>query len=251
MKVMLDVFFKDMPSIVFEPVFVLGVCGLITVLIKFRKERSVFYWTTLFSLIFMVAWRVLIQIVSSRYAEILIIPMSVAAAYFCFEAGKMLPEKFRKMETLSKFLPGLLFSAVVLICIIKVLNFNQYTAMKSCALKVKNDDAPGKHLVYTLKEYRANQICYYSGKEVPLIKSIPDNLDRNPAPGVTAAVIADAKAKAAGTVYLFVETLSGEVPLSALPENRGWELFASGYFNRKHKRILRVYRYKMPSGEVQ
>ena len=84
MKVMLDVFFKDMPSIVFEPVFVLGVCGLITVLIKFRKERSVFYWTTLFSLIFMVAWRVLIQIVSSRYAEILIIPMSVAAAYFCF-----------------------------------------------------------------------------------------------------------------------------------------------------------------------
>ena len=125
MKNMLEVFFKDIPSIVFEPIAICGWLGLFIALLIYRKERTVFYRTVIFSLAFMIIWRMAIQIISSRYAEILIFPMTIAAAFFIFQL-----ENIRKIlpqfpEKYVKYLPLGILIILTVICIGKNLSYNK------------------------------------------------------------------------------------------------------------------------------
>ena len=91
---MLKILLQSIPGILFEPIAVGAVLGLITAAILLWKKRPVLYWVVAFSLLFMLGWRLAIQIISGRYASILIFPAIIATAYFIF-----------KMEVLTRFIP--------------------------------------------------------------------------------------------------------------------------------------------------
>ena len=247
MITMLEVFFKDIPSIVFEVIAIFGWAGLLTALYLYRKERSTLYLTIIFSLAFMILWRCAIQIVSSRYAEILIFPMTVAAAFFIFQLENIrkifpaLPEKY------IKYLPWGIVIILTAICIGKNLNYNPYTPIMDAADIVKEDKTPGKRIIYAMEKDRARQIEYYSGEKVCLLKPFPEDYDNILTPELCRRIINEAREKeSAQTVYIFVTTpakspviTAGELDL----KDDSWQLITEQFFNRKKKNALRVYRY--------
>lgn len=247
MITMLEVFFKDIPSIVFEPIAVFGWAGLIAALYLYRKERSTLYLTMIFSLAFMILWRCAIQIVSSRYAEILIFPMIAAAAFFIFQL-----ENIRKIfpvipEKHVKYLPVAIVAILTVICIIKNLNYNSYTPVMDAAQLVKEDKAPGKRVIYTMDTDRARQIEYYSGEKVCFLNPFPEDYSNKLTPELCRKIIAEATAKeSAETVYIFVKT-SARSPVVTAGElgvkESAWQLLTEKYFNSKKKNVLRVYKY--------
>jgi hypothetical protein len=247
MITMLEVFFKDIPSIVFEPIAVFGWAGLLTALYLYRKERSTLYLTVIFSLAFMILWRCAIQIVSSRYAEILIFPMTVAAAFFIFQLENIrkifpaLPEKY------IKYLPLCLVAILTVICIIKNLNYNSYTPIMDAVQVVKEDKSTGKLVIYAMEKDRARQIEYYSGEKVCVLKPFPEDYSNKLTPELCRKIIAEATAKkSAETVYIFVTT-SAQSPIVTAGElglkDASWQLITEQYFNGKKKKALRVYKY--------
>ena len=76
---MTAVFFRLIPRILFEPVAVAAVLGIITALIYSWKKRNNLFWFVACSVVFMIGWRLVIHIISSRYASILIYPAIIFA----------------------------------------------------------------------------------------------------------------------------------------------------------------------------
>ena len=238
---MLNVFFKDIPSIVFEPVAIFGWAGLLTALYLCRKERTTFYWTVIFSLAFMILWRCAIQIVSSRYAEILIFPMTAAAAYFIFQLENIrkffpkLPEKY------AKFLPYAVLIILALICVGKDLSYNRYHPFMEASGIVKADNLSGKRVIYTLEKSRDRQITYYSGCEVRSMEYAGDQIS-----DACRAILDEARSQSYQTVYIFIPSAAAAPDITAESvgaDTQSWSIITEKYFNRKKKKILRVYRY--------
>ena len=241
MSAMFSVFFKDIPSIIFEPLAVIGVLGLIIALIIYRKERSVFYWTVIFALIFMIAWRVAIQIVSSRYAEILIFPATAAAAFFIFKLESLrkifpaLPEKF------VRFLPCLCIAVLTIVSIGKNLKYDRSTTVIDTANAVKTDMTSDSGVYVIHPDWRW-KVEYYLGRKVDFVKSEP--ADSNSAS--CQQIIADALKKSYRTVYIFVPAGVREPEISAADagvDPSAWSISAQSYFNAKKSKIMRVYKY--------
>ena len=69
----------------FEPIAVAAVLGLVTAAVMYWKRHTPLYWLIGLSILFMIGWRLLIQIVTSRYSMILIIPAVIATGFFCFQ----------------------------------------------------------------------------------------------------------------------------------------------------------------------
>ena len=240
MKNVISIFFKDIPSIIFEPFAVIGVLGLITAMIIYRKERSVFYLTTFFALIFMIAWRVAIQIVSSRYAEILIFPATVAAAFFIFQL-----EHIRKIfpalpEKPVKLLPYLCVAVLIVVGIVKNLNYDRSTPVIDTTRMVKAKMAL-ESVVYSADRVYW-QIEYYIGQKVHFIPYIEEesNIDR------CRKIIADASKKSFRSVYIFVPSSSREPEISAADvslSGSAWTLVTKSYFNETQTKVMRVYKY--------
>lgn len=243
----LEIFFKDIPSIVFEPIIIFGWAGLLTALYLYRKERSTLYLTVIFSLAFMILWRCAIQIISSRYAEILIFPMTIAAAFFIFQLENIrkifpaLPEKY------IKYLPWGIVIILTAICIGKNLNYNSYTPIMDAVQVVKEDKSTGKLVIYTMAGDRAKQIEYYSGEKVCSLKPLPEDNSDILTPELCRKIIEEATAKeSAETVYIFVTTSTKSPVITASElglKDASWQLITEQYFNSKKKKALRVYKY--------
>ncbi|MBR7103712.1 MAG: hypothetical protein IKC65_02105 [Lentisphaeria bacterium] len=254
MMTILEVFYKDIPAIVFEPLAVLGWCGLVLALISFRKERSVLYLTVTFSLVFMILWRMVIQIISARYAQILIFPMTAAAAFFIFQLEHLrrifpaVPEKY------VKCLPVCILGILTVVCILKNLNYNTYTPVMDISRLVREDRVPGKAVIYTMDLDRLRQIEYYSGKEVHHLKPFPKNYDRVLTPALCRQIMAQAAENdAAETVYIFAVSAGKKAPIAAKEvgmSDAAWRLFAEKPFNRKGKRVFRVYKCSLKNPAV-
>ena len=242
---MINVFFKDIPSIVFEPIAVLGWLGLITAFFIYRKKCSALFLTVIFALAFMILWRCAIQIVSSRYAEIMIFPMTVAAAFFIFQTGNIRKVFPKFPEKYVRFIPLALVSVLTVICIAKILNYNTCSPVIEAAYTVKADQTPGKRILYTLDSDRRNQIEYYTGEPVVFIKDLPEDQG-----AACRQIIAKAVAEDFQTVYIFAISRTETPPITA--EEAGatdssWQLIAENYLNSKKKKALRVYRYSTPA----
>ncbi|MBO7328859.1 MAG: hypothetical protein J6W00_08830 [Lentisphaeria bacterium] len=246
MITMLEVFFKDIPSIVFEPIAICGWLGLFIAFILYRKKCSVFYLTVIFSLAFMILWRVAIQIVSSRYAEILISPMTIAAAFFIFQL-----ENIRKImpqfpEKYVKYLPLGILIILIVICIGKNLSYNTYTSLMDVCGMVKADKTPGKRVLYVMNSDRVRQIEYYSGEKVRWLTAFTKAHPQILTPDLCREIIAQAAAEnSAEIVYIFA-VASGKEPVITAKEigvkDSSWELFTEKPLDRKSKKLMRVYR---------
>lgn len=236
-----EVFFCDIPAVVFEPVVVAGWLGLITALVVFRKEKSVLYWTLALALPFMILWRCGIRIVSSRYAEIMIFPMIVAAAFFVFRLEHLRDFFPRVPEKFVKFLPAALLIVLTLSCLIKDFRFSPYNPFMEAGFIVKADKSSEKSVVYAPSSDRCNQIRYYTGKEVKILTDAPPLQQEQ-----CRRIIADASAHSYKTVYIFAVSSANEKPLAAVDagvKNSDWHLMTERFFNAKKKKILRVYKF--------
>ena len=247
MKNMLEVFFKDIPSIVFEPIAICGWLGLFIALLIYRKERTVFYRTVIFSLAFMIIWRMAIQIISSRYAEILIFPMTIAAAFFIFQL-----ENIRKIlpqfpEKYVKYLPLGILIILTVICIGKNLSYNTYTPFMDVCGMIKADKTPGKRVLYVMDYDRSRQVEYYTGEKVHFLKPFPLDYDSVLTPEWCRKVIKQSAAEdGADIVYIFAVASRKEPVLTAGEigvKDSAWELFAEKPLTRKKKKFFRVYRH--------
>ncbi len=159
---MIEVLFGKIPQILFEPIAVCGVLGLVLAFILQRKQKSDFLWFAAVSILFMIVWRVVIQIVSSRYAVLLLYPATIGTVYLCFKVPeflKFIPEKWRK------FLPYCLTAVLVLVCIGKDLRVNPYDDyLIRCGTYLRENSAPDE--VVLCYADAVTRIEYYSGRKI-------------------------------------------------------------------------------------
>ena len=243
---MLNVFFRKIPSIVFEPVALVGLLGLILAFLLFRRKNTVLFWTVFIFLIFMAFWRVAIQIVSSRYAAILIFPMTLAAVFFVFQS-----EQIRKVlpafpEKYAKFLPAALLAILTLISVGNNLNFDSSSSVMETAQLLKADRISGESLIFSLNPDRCKQIEYYTGLKTvkldPKLKRFYDSLT----PELCRRILELTAPQKGDALYIFAISPTKAPVLTAAEtgvEESSWKLFSEKYMNRKKKRVLRVYRY--------
>ena len=161
---MTEVFFKLIPQILFEPIAVGAVLGLFTALIFFWKKHGNFYWIVTVSIVFMLGWRLAIQIISTRYASILIYPAIIFCVYFCFKLEdlcKLIP-KFP--ERLRRMVPWLFLIGLSIASLVKTLHYNPYeNYIRSNCSTAKQDAAKFARPLALADPREVRRYHYYSG----------------------------------------------------------------------------------------
>ena len=161
---MTEVFFKLIPQILFEPIAVGALLGLFTALIFFWKKHGKFYWIVTVSIVFMLGWRLAIQIVSTRYASLLIYPAVIFCVYFCFKLEdlcKLIP-KFP--ERLRRMVPWLFLIGLSIASLVKAFHYNPYeNYIRSNCSTAKQDAAKFARPLALADPREVRRYHYYSG----------------------------------------------------------------------------------------
>ena len=63
---------QSIPGLLFEPIAVAALLGLAVAAVMYWKRHERFYWIFAVAIVFMISWRTAIEIISGRYAAILI-----------------------------------------------------------------------------------------------------------------------------------------------------------------------------------
>ena len=249
----MSVLFESLPRILFEPIAVAALLGLLTAFYVYRKQHTPLFWIVIISLLFMIGWRTFIHIGSSRYASILLYPGIIAAVYFCFQLKQIrkifpvLPEK------VSELLPWLFLIGLSIACLVKSLHYNPYESYIRDTCSVAAADASHFRRPVALTpsdEFRRYR--YYSG-----LKTYGDAKLDFPSGVADAAVIRRLLTRYSSTcdvLYLFFDESSTSEPLSAAalkvsPEQ--WKLLAQHEQNRHKKKQLRLYRDLPPASPAK
>jgi len=174
---LLNLLFEDIPLIVYEYVYYLGMLGfIIAYIIENEKSRRNVYYLFISMILFMIGWRLYhhSRILSKRYFEVLIIPWCVFAAYACLNISRLLLWKkdYNKILHLKKnriavsILSLFFFFALLSAELIKVFSIDfakndVINLYKECRLS-KSEEA----IVFTNKITDSQRIAYYSGENV-------------------------------------------------------------------------------------
>ncbi len=162
----MNVIFKQIPQILFEPVAIGACLGILTAMIAGWRKRSVRYWMILFAILFMIGWRVAIQTASARYSAVLICPAVILTVYFCFRLEFICRcfVKSPRMYRLCRFIPYLVITGLVFGCIIKIMRFDAYSGYVAEACRVyladRSPDLPD--YIYCVDGMENTRISYYS-----------------------------------------------------------------------------------------
>ena len=259
---MLQILFQSIPSILFEPVAVGAALGLVTAAICFWKNKSALYWVIALSLIFMLGWRLAIQIISSRYASILVLPATVAAAYFIFKMEDLTRFIPKFPEWLRKSLPYLTLIGIAIGGLAQLLHYNPYAdRILKIAELIRTDAKQYKNCHILASDNR--RIPYYTG--LPTTAIAGADVSSAEYPKQIALALKKGSDRPAEMCYV-VLPMSAKLPeehyLQQVSEHIRKELVLLGefYHNRKKRRLTRVYRYDIqkaynvaivPAGTVQ
>ena len=232
--------FQKIPRGIFEPVAVGAVIGGICSLIFARRYsyRFFFFW---FAILFMLTWRVVILIISSRYASILIFPAVILTAYASFEIGRQLKKRTRLPRKFCRILPLLILGGIVLGCLGQAFHKDPYEYHCEEAHAVIREELKKHDKIQVLvSNGEARRVRYYTGA---VTRNIPD---------VTEKVLKQEvrKFKSTGTVLLLDVIESARSPMLTkkelgVPESAEWTRIYSSYTNRKERRKHNVYRYRV------
>lgn len=249
---MMEVLLQEIPQILFEPVAVGAVLGFFAALVFFWKKHREFYWPVTVSIVFMLAWRLAIQIISKRYASILIFPAIIFCVYACFKLEDLckwgipkIPERFRRM------IPYLFVIGLVIASFAKAFHVNPYERYIRYSCSVAKQDAANFANPLALAEPReVRRYSYYSG-----LKTLEASAMNSHGEAVNASVIKTLLARCSrqcDALYLFLDEPASTAPLtgSDLGLSEGeWKLLSSQYQNRRKKKQLRLYRYLPSRGD--
>lgn len=251
MSEVFSVFFQGVPGVLFEPIAVGAVLGLVTAAVMYWKRHTPLYWLIGGSILFMISWRLSIQIISSRYAAILLYPAVIATAFFCFQTDWLVKYIPRFPEKWCKAVPYLFVLGLSIASIGQTLHLNPYDdyIIRAAELIKKDAAVHGESRLLT-RSKEATRMYYYSG--VPVVDVYEDD-------GVTAeSFLQEAERCFKKTFYspvnyvyimLVVNNKSGEEPayFQKMPECLRKNIVFLGEFfhNRKKRRKTQVYRYDL------
>ena len=247
---MTAVFFRLIPRILFEPVAVAAVLGIITALIYSWKKRNNLFWFVACSVVFMIGWRLVIHIISSRYASILIYPAIIFGVYFCFQLEDILKLVPKVPEKVRRIVPWLFIIGLSIACIVKILHVNPYADYipYNCAV-VKQDAVKFANPVILAEPDNKRRYQYYSGlKVIPL-----EELESGAVDETRMRMLLPYHGKKFDAVYVFVDERSGDLPLTSTVfafADGECRLLSWQDHNRRKKKQLRVYRYLPPPAEA-
>lgn len=169
MSVFFSLIFCDIFGILFEPIAVCALLGMIWAAVMYWKSKTPLYWFFGISLLFMLGWRLGIQIVSSRYASILIYPAIMASAYFCFQTELLVKYIPRFPKKWHKLIP---YCCVIALCVASIcqsLHYNPYADyMIRIGSLIRNDvKKTNLYAPYVMTiETETRRLSYYSGYPV-------------------------------------------------------------------------------------
>ena len=242
---MLKILLHSIPGILFEPIAVGAVLGLITAAILLWKKRPVLYWVVAFSLLFMLGWRLAIQIISGRYAAILIFPATIATAYFIFKMDWLAGFIPKFPEWLRKWLPYLTVIGIAIGGVGQLCHYNAYAdRILKVAELIKSDAKQYKSSCILTTEDR--RLRYYTG--LPANSISMTNVSPNSLQKEIAAVLKKGPDQPAEICYI-VLPMSSKLPedhyFQQVPDFIRQELVLLGEFfhNSKKRRLSRVYKY--------
>ena len=232
--------FQKIPRGIFEPFAVGALIGGIFSLVFTRKYKFIFYflWG---AVLFMLTWRVVILIVSSRYASILIFPAVILTAYASFEIGRQLKTRTHLSRKFCRILPLLILGGIVLGCLGQAFHINPYEYHREEAYAVIREELKKYDDVQVLvSNGEARRVRYYTGA---VTRDIPD---------VTEKVLCQQlnKFKSAAPILLFDVVESAKAPLLmqeelGVPNVVEWKRIYSSYTNRKERRKHNIYRCRL------
>ncbi len=235
-----ELLFQKIPRGLFEPFAIGAVIGAVLPLVSTRRHRYFFFffWGTI---LFMLAWRIAILIVSSRYASFLIYPAVILTVYACFEAGKQLQKRTRLSRRFCRILPLLILGGIVLGCLGKTFHRDPYEYHREGAyLTIREQMKKYDKIQVLVSNGDARRTKYYTGA---VTRDIPD---------ATAKVLQQevCKFKSADTVLLLDVIEPADAPVLTkkelgVPESAEWERIYSSYTNRKERRKHNIYRYRI------
>lgn len=235
----LELLFQKIPRGIFEPFAIGAVAGGIFSILFCRKYRYFFFffWG---AVLFMLVWRVVILMNSSRYVSILIYPAVILTVYACFEAGRQLKKRTRIPRTFCHMLPLLILSGIALGCLGKTFHWDPYEYHREGAyLTIREQMKKYDKIQVLVSNGDARRTKYYTGA---VTRDIPD---------ATAKVLQQevCKFKSADTVLLLDVIESANAPVLTkkelgVPEKAEWERIYSSYTNRKERRKHNIYRYR-------
>ncbi len=164
---------SQLGRILFEPVFVLAVCGAVFALAGNIRRRSRFFYPVAGGLLFMFCWRACVQLLSKRYSEIFIYPAVMFAVCFLAVLPLYLFCKFRTFSRTAIFrsYPRLICRVLVLIliavCIGKLCRYNRFDSSLSDMCEVVRKDIAGEPDVLVV-EYcgELQRLSYYLKRPV-------------------------------------------------------------------------------------
>ncbi|MBQ7393644.1 MAG: hypothetical protein IJV89_04760 [Lentisphaeria bacterium] len=259
---MLKVLFQSIPSILFEPIAVGAVLGLVTAAVLLWRKKTAWYWSVTFALLFMISWRVAIQIVSSRYASILVFPATIATAYFAFKMDWLAGFIPRLPKWFCRSLPYLAIGGIAIGGFAQLLHYNPYANRIIQVAELIREDAKQYKSCHILAT-DVRRMQYYTG--LPTTAIAGADVSSAEYPKQIALTLKKGSDRPAEMCYV-VLPMSAKLPeehyLQQVSEHIRKELVLLGefYHNRKKRRLTRVYRYDIqkaynvaivPAGTVQ
>ena len=243
---MLEVLLHKIPNILFEPIAIGSLFGLATAVFFQRRNKSAIYWVTAFALFFMIGWRLAIQIISSRYASILIFPAIIAMAYFAFKLEIITSYIPKFPKILQSSLPYLTIIGLSIAGLAQLLHYNPYATR---ILKIVNwikSDARQFRKSYILSQ-DSQRLHYYSGISAKKITSC-DPLAQKYSYYIS-RTLQDGFDENTEAVYVVVQEAARSTPgtsLQKVPDiiRKETVLLKDFYLSRNRKKITRLYRCK-------
>lgn len=248
MSEMLKIFLQTIPSILFEAIAVAGLIGVLLAAVFYAKRPfGKFYWLISGMIIYMLIWRILIQIISSRYAEILLYPAVIASVYACFKVPEMIEPFIKKYipQKIWRLLPLALVGGLCIACFCKVMRINPYDPIVSAAKIIRQDQTSMQtDKVLILSEARSIQLRYYTklpAKKCPVLFRSDNSPDEKKIRG---CIWTNRHGK--DFIYIAHIEKANQPPIQLKvkknPDPR-WKFLGQEYIDRRQKKVLRVYRY--------
>lgn len=249
MNVIAEILFQRIPGMLFEPFAILGVFGLILAAILYWKRHSPLYWVIGLGILFMLSWRLGIQIISSRYASILIYPVVIATAYFCFQTEWLVKYIPKIPAKWCKYVPYLFVIGLGAASLGKALHYNPYGDRLLLISKLILKDAQGRSNPHILAaNHDFFRLMYYSGlpstpipysdlPEKQYLENIGNSLKNGtmePADHIYFVLYASTKKKKGYYLQKFSDKLKPH-----------FQYLGEFYHNRKKRYVTRVYRFNM------
>lgn len=156
--------------LLFEPIGVFAVIGLMLFLHKCIVDKNRNGYLLIGGLLFAIFWRVVIlEIITTRYANILLYPGLLCAVYGCRELPKVLFPK--KGELFKKRFAYLLFSTLFIVCIIKVVKIDSYINYLQDSAKVLKTQKQDGAVVYSYPK-DSNRIQHYANYDITIAEEL-------------------------------------------------------------------------------